>query len=656
MTMYPSGGIQYIKLLFEGDDSVKELREKLIDFYPGVVYIYDTSQQKLSFINKRVTDMLGYSIDDIKQLDNDFLKLIFNEDVDAVKAHLTSFDNTPDNDFEFDCRFNHKGGDWRYFRSKGITLNKNEAGKTASMLFIAEDITDKFKSDEEIRVMRQIINENEQLLQFGNWVWDIKADKLSWSEGLYNMAGYTREELKDSLSCEFVREHASLASNDQLSDVVKKAITEKSRFHTQLSFKAKDDTNIIVSAIGTPVVNSDGTVDKVVGTARNITDQIIFEETLLSFKQTQLDRERFMGYGSWEANTDFSNFIASDGMLLLYGYDPAKRGDHKIDEDFFLQHAIAEDAEKAALLNRENTEADYFITAHTIVTASGEEKKLENFSKIVRNEGKPAKIYGITRDVTRLKEYERSLENKIKELNRSNKELEEFAYVASHDLQEPLRKLMTFSERLVSKYGNDLGADVKMYVDRIVAASENMRILIENLLEFSRVTRAAEQYRQVDLNEVLKDVYSDLEIRIAESNADINTTTLPTIEAVASQMKQLFLNLISNSIKFHKKDDNLSIFITSQKASEEDVVTHLLTPGIPYHKITVEDNGIGFEQEYSEKIFQIFQRLHGKVEYPGSGVGLAICKKIVENHNGVIFAEGNPARGATFTIILPEYK
>jgi light-regulated signal transduction histidine kinase (bacteriophytochrome) len=263
-------------------------------------------------------------------------------------------------------------------------------------------------------------------------------------------------------------------------------------------------------------------------------------------------------------------------------------------------------------------------------------------------------MLGITRDVTNLKNFEKERERNIRELNRSNRDLEEFAYVASHDLQEPLRKISTFGERLRSQCAGTLDKEATLYINRILASTENMRILIDNLLEFSKTTRSSHARVKCDLNTVLQDVLSDQDLKIEETKTKIEGGELPVIDAVPSEMRQLFNNLISNGVKFRKKNTDPVIRVQSQLLSEAEKSTYCLAPERTYYKILFSDNGIGFEKEYAEKIFQIFQRLHGKAEYPGAGIGLAICKKIVDNHEGLIYGSGNNGKGSTFTVILPE--
>jgi light-regulated signal transduction histidine kinase (bacteriophytochrome) len=307
-----------------------------------------------------------------------------------------------------------------------------------------------------------------------------------------------------------------------------------------------------------------------------------------------------------------------------------------------------------ALQNAISTKSE-FEHEYQVKTRTGASKIVSTKAKVVADaDGYVSKIVGVTRDVTRLRNFERDRERSIRELNRSNKELEEFAYIASHDLQEPIRKISTFGERLKTKFIDKLGTDGALYLERIMASADNMRMLIDNLLEFSRTTRSSHAFEWINLQDIIANVKTDLELKIEETNASITTSALPRLEAVASEMKQLFNNLVSNSIKFRKSALAPVIKITGDKISKSEKEEHHLPVDKEFFKIQVNDNGIGFEEEYADRIFQIFQRLHGKAEYPGSGIGLAICKKIVDNHNGIMYAESKPDAGATFVVILPE--
>lgn len=236
------------------------------------------------------------------------------------------------------------------------------------------------------------------------------------------------------------------------------------------------------------------------------------------------------------------------------------------------------------------------------------------------------------------------------ELTRSNRELEDFAFVASHDLQEPLRKIRAFGDRLMSTYGEELDGKGVDYIKRMKMAAERMSNLINDLLEFSRITTRGKEFIDVDMKTLVIDIVSDLEIAIEESHSVITVAELPTIKGDKGQMYQLFLNLLSNAIKFRQLDTNPKISIQYEQVETHDDFTN---QPVKWHLITLIDNGIGFEQEFADKIFVPFQRLHGRSEYKGTGIGLAVCRRIVERHGGTISAVSELTKGATFTIKIP---
>jgi len=228
------------------------------------------------------------------------------------------------------------------------------------------------------------------------------------------------------------------------------------------------------------------------------------------------------------------------------------------------------------------------------------------------------------------------------ELTRSNKELEDFAYVASHDLQEPLRKIQAFGDLLESEYKESLGEGAD-YLARIKSASSRMSTLIQDLLTFSRVATRVNPPEPVDLNETVTAVIDDLESRIDDHGGKVTFGELPTVIADPTHMRQLFQNLIGNALKFHRPDVNPMVHIDERTGDDS------------YFEITVCDNGIGFDEKYLDRIFSVFQRLHGREEYEGTGIGLAVCRKIVEQYDGTITAETKKDKGSTFIIKLPKY-
>lgn len=255
-------------------------------------------------------------------------------------------------------------------------------------------------------------------------------------------------------------------------------------------------------------------------------------------------------------------------------------------------------------------------------------------------------------EITQLKNYEKELKNNITQLERSNNELEQYAYVASHDLQEPLRKIRSFGSYLEESQAQNLDEKGRQYLDKIVKSAERMSVLIKDILSFSSMKRD-DGFVETDLNKVLESVLADFDLSITQRGAVVEKDPLPTIEAIPLQMNQLFYNLIGNSLKFAKEDQKLVIKIQSNPVTEAQKMNLNLKKEMVYYEIIFSDNGIGFSEEYAEQIFGLFKRLNDKQYYPGSGIGLALCKKVVENHHGLIYAKGEEMKGASFFIYLP---
>jgi len=277
--------------------------------------------------------------------------------------------------------------------------------------------------------------------------------------------------------------------------------------------------------------------------------------------------------------------------------------------------------------------------------------------------GKIEMWVGTSTDIHDRKLFTDELENKVQlrttELNllnqnllKSNDELAQFAYVASHDLQEPLRKIQTFAGRILDVESENLSERGKDYFQRMQSASVRMQQLIVDLLSFSRANTNEKYFEVTDLNHILQIVKEQLKDTIDQKQAVILSSTLPVLNIISFQFEQLFTNLIANALKFSKTDVPPLIAIHADKVGR-DHVRHKDAEDILYHRIVITDNGIGFEPQFNERIFQVFQRLHGKDEYPGTGIGLAICKKIIENHQGFIEAAGQLNKGAVFTLYVP---
>lgn len=284
---------------------------------------------------------------------------------------------------------------------------------------------------------------------------------------------------------------------------------------------------------------------------------------------------------------------------------------------------------------------ELYIKNHQLVA---QEKKLMAINKSLENEINERKI-----SEEQIRDLNRKLQDNIDHLETANKDLDRFAFMSSHDLQEPLRKIRTFTDLLYTKYKNLFNDDAVKYISRIQNAAERMQTLIKDILEFSQLSNDNSRFINTDLNVLVKEVIADKEVLVQEKKAVITVKTLPSLNVNPGLMRPLFSNLIGNAIKYKKKDIDPVINIYAEQLDGNDNGNR----DRKFCRIFIQDNGIGFDQKYAEQIFEMFTRLHGNSQYQGTGIGLALCKQIVEKHNGFISALSKENEGATFIISFP---
>jgi signal transduction histidine kinase len=614
------------------------------------ILFYNSERDTVVYVNSNFTDEFNYTVDDLAEWKYSIYPLLNSADHDAFREAMKSlveFDGASSPDATY--KLITKNKTHSYYRVKIRKLHKSyyfiqlENSVRAAIPVLKNKTAD------------DLMNGAECILKFGFWMQDNVTEKLFWTKGMFELLEY--DDVGDVVpSVAFLHEH--IIKDDTFLDFEKKLNNGELKDSYRIKYHIRTNKNNIltVSEHGRIERDEKGTISRMTGLMRDITLQEESMKSLADYKSMMQENESFLDYGTWESNADGSDMLWTNGMYKIFGYDEPEKQNMHVNRDMYVKHMIdapsmgSTDTATAFLEGK-----DFYHRDFEIKDEKGVIRLLSTYAKIVRNKEEVIqKIIGTTRDVTQIRENEKILESKIAELNRSNTELEEFAYVASHDMQEPLRKISTFGQRLKNQFTDQLGDDGNMYLNRMLNAADNMRKLIDNLLEFSRISRSRQAYEQTDLGATIKSVMDDLDMPIGEASAKISVSEMPVIEAIPSQMRQLFFNLLHNALKFRKKDTTLEIKIKQKKMTAVEKASHQLTTKKEYFLIALEDNGIGLEQQYAERIFQLFQRLEGKSEYPGTGIGLSICRKIVTNHKGWIFANGEPGIGTTFSIILPQ--
>ncbi|MFT4032876.1 MAG: ATP-binding protein [Siphonobacter sp.] len=501
----------------------------------------------------------------------------------------------------------------------------------------------------------QMLNKINLLVPYVVYVQHLDTGELIYiNDRVYDLIGYTSEELK-TLGPAYLSTLLSQKSVDYHKKQLRKLRDQSSDFiEYEISVRDKNNSIRIVRARVTIFRWEAGKPIECIGIAEDVTEQRAPYHRLLQQQEMFTITEDVFHFGSWEKDMRTGRLTCSDGLYKILGYT---KENFPVDSDEYTSLFEFLDEPNNALLSQavqQSIEKKHsFQLEHNVLIQNGQEKILIIIGRPVTDEsGKVILLVGSIADITILRNYESALRHKIEELQRSNGELEQFAYAASHDLQEPLRKISAFIGRLHQRLGSDLSEDIEDYIRRTLQAVDRMRTLIDGLLLLSRVTRQGQERGPVSLEIVLKEVIEDFDSKIAEKHADIQVGLMPIVEGVDVQVRQLFSNLLGNSLKFTDSSRSPVIRIQSRKLNASEIRPYGLRYQDKWVEVTVEDNGIGFDPQYSDRIFQVFQRLNGRSEYEGTGIGLALCKKIVENLGGIIEAQGKPGEGASFRIIL----
>ncbi|RZJ31022.1 MAG: PAS domain S-box protein [Flavobacterium sp.] len=412
--------------------------------------------------------------------------------------------------------------------------------------------------------------------------------------------------------------------------------------------------------------------------AVDVTAQVVSRKVIEERESELLGAIELAGLATWTMNIKENRFYYSERFMEWLGFSEKTQdldgAYNPLPEDY--RESVPEALAKAIAAGSDG----FYENEHPIVNrTTGQTRIIHAQGQVFYdNTGNPEVLSGTALDITLQRELQLALKSEVEmrteeladaveelrstndnlqesnvQLRQSNAELAQFAYIASHDLQEPLRKISTFSQLLESSLGENVSEKSIGYLEKIRNSSQRMTNLIRGVLQYSQISTEQRAFSKVDLNKLIREIISDYDLLIEQKKGRITLSPLPIIEAIPLQMTQLFANLIGNALKFSRPDNPPVITITAGVADEHELDLYKFSNQVPYAKIEISDNGIGFQKEYAEKIFHIFQRLHSKSQYEGTGIGLALCKKIVVNHHGDIVAAVNSGGGAVFTVFLP---
>ncbi|GGC68166.1 PAS domain S-box protein [Marinobacter halophilus] len=587
-------------------------RDQFFSLSPDMFCIVDLNSYFFE-VNNTFVNTLGYSREEL--LGTSYLQLIHKEDHDAVVAAVSSLTEGYDvSDLHIRAQDNHGNEHW---------LNINAILSADDLIYVvARDTTEQRRIEQKLRENEALLKMAERVAMIGGWVVDLETGQSTWSDAVCAIHDVPPGQVPnvDDALLYYLPEH-----RQRIANAVQTCIDTGIPFDEQLQIKTAKGRLRWVRAIGHAVKGSDGSIVRLQGAFQDVTASHQAMEQIRRFAERQAT--------VFESITD-AFFTVDRNWCFTYVNRRSEELLHK-SRDELLGHRLW-DMFPGAIGSEFDENYRHAMATGESVSFEGYYEPLDNWLEISAypSEEGLAVYY---RSIRERKEAQWQLEATMQELERSNRELQDFAFVASHDLQEPLRKIQAFSDRLISR-SDTLNDQDKDYLRRMQSAAGRMQNLINDLLSYSRVTTRAEPMVSCDTRAILDEVMQDMETSISQEQARIDIGELPATWGDATQLRQVLQNLLSNAVKFHAPGQAPEITLTAEDLTES------------HWTLVVSDKGIGFDERYAEKLFHPFQRLHQKEGYTGTGIGMAIVKKILDRHEATVIANSNPGEGTTFRI------